>query len=422
MQQALRNAQRQVSAAARLPSTSLSSLVRDMQESLTFNDSVGLVKQSVRSSLGAIVYVRGLFPEKSLTDVHLRFRSEGERDIAYVVKQLSKDATGDAKRMYDYIEKGICDAIEKQYLSSFVLAIYLDRNDPTNIVEAYTFNFSYHEVPGQEGRVPTMDLSMRMGDMSLESEMDSQQNKRVSAAPAGRSSREVATNLRTLLRNLTTRVAMLYDLPRRRYATFKLYYTSDTPEEYQPPGFTAVDPEEARLYFATHHSEEVPDREVYGTIETGYHSVDIKVASLTHCIPPTDLKTPAGQPDRNAEIAEQAHDALERNVIWSAEVDVQTLKDAKDPGQVDPVIDSSVDVGPIGSRGRDGKVTLQKGGGLRTYVGAPSARPADIQAFNDKDSMQDVVETQPIEPDHSRPTTPVDKVMSQMDTLQLADR
>lgn len=46
---------------------------------------------------------RGLFPEESLKDVHLRFRTEGERDIAYMVKQLSKEATGDAKRMYDYI-------------------------------------------------------------------------------------------------------------------------------------------------------------------------------------------------------------------------------------------------------------------------------------------------------------------------------
>ncbi|KAG8950381.1 DNA binding protein, partial [Tulasnella sp. 408] len=364
----------------------------------------------------------GLFPEESLTDVHLRFRSEGERDVAYVVKQLSKDSTGDAKRMYDYIEKGICDAIEKQYLSSFVFAIYLDRNDPNNIIEAYTFNFSYHEVPGQEGRVPTMDLNVRMGDMSLGSDTDQQQNKEASAAPVGRSSLEVATNLRTLLRNISTRASMLYSLPRRRYATFKLYYTPETPEEYQPPGFTAVDPEDARLYFATHHSEEVPDREVYGTIETGYHSIDVKVATLTHCIPQTDLSAPAGRSDRKAEIAEQTQDAHDRNVVWSAEVDVQTLKDAKEPERVDPVIESSVDVGPIGTRARDGKVTLQKGGGLKTYVGAPSVRPADIQAFNDENSMQDVVETQPIEPAYSRPTTPVGQATSQMDTLQLADR
>ncbi|KAG8917323.1 DNA binding protein, partial [Tulasnella sp. 408] len=192
--------------------------------------------------------------------------------------------------------------------------------------------------------------------------------------------------------------------------------------EYQPPGFTAVDPEDARLYFATHHSEEVPDREVYGTIETGYHSIDVKVATLTHCIPQTDLSAPTGQSDRKAEIAEQTQDAHDRNVVWSAEVDVQTLKDAKEPERVDPVIESSVDVGPIGTRARDGKITLQKGGGLKTYVGAPSVRPADIQAFNDENSMQDVVETQPIESAYSRPTSPVGQATSQMDTLQLADR
>ncbi|KAG8978171.1 DNA binding protein [Tulasnella sp. 425] len=391
------------------------------QEIMTFNDSVGYVKQSVRSSLGTIVFIRGLFPEKSLNNVHLMFRAEGERDIAYMVKQLSKEATGDAKRMYDYIENGICDAIEKQYLSSFVFAIYLDRDDPQNIVEAYTFNFSYREVPGQAGRVPTMDLSMRVEDTSQEPGSGQQQAKQASTAPMGRSSLEVAMNLRKLLRTISTSTSVMDCLPRKRYATFKLYYTPETPEEYEPPGFAAVDPEEARLYFATHHSEEVPDREVYGGIETAYHSVDIKVASLSSYIPPTDLEATVDKATRTAEIAEQREDALDRNVVWSAEVDVQALKDAKKADQVDPIVDSSVDVRPIGTRAQDGQVKLQEGGGLRTYIGAPSARPADIQAFNDEEYTQDVVETQPIEPEYSRPTTPVGQATLQMDTLQLAD-
>ncbi|KAG2139105.1 uncharacterized protein EDB93DRAFT_1253173 [Suillus bovinus] len=38
-------------------------------------------------------------------------------------------------------ENGIFDAIDKQYLQKVIFGIYLDSKDPTNIVEAYTFNF-----------------------------------------------------------------------------------------------------------------------------------------------------------------------------------------------------------------------------------------------------------------------------------------
>ncbi|KAG8985490.1 DNA binding protein, partial [Tulasnella sp. 427] len=207
----------------------------------------------------------------------------------------------------------------------------------------------------------------------------------------------------------------------KRYATFKLYYTPDTPDEYEPPGFVGVDPEDARLYFATHHCEEVPDREVYGTLETGHHSVDLKVATLTHCIPSTDLTMDVDREERKAEIFEQAEDALNRNVIWSAEVDVQALKDAKDT--VDSVVvESSVDVGPIGTRMRDGVVKLQEGGGVKTYVGAPSIRPADLEAFNDRDLTPGDVNTQPIQVVSSRATSPAGLAASRVtDTLQQAD-
>ncbi|KAG8973837.1 DNA binding protein, partial [Tulasnella sp. 427] len=221
-------------------------------EVMTFNDSVAMVKQSVRCSIGSIVYLRGLFPEENLANVRLKFRCEGEKDIDYVVKQLSKTATGEAKRMNDYIENGICDAIDKQYLSSLVLAIFLDEDDPHNVVEAYTFNFTYHDVSGQKGRVAALDISTRMEDMSLGTGAKRREARRtsISTAPIGRTSFEVATDLRTLLRNISTRVSMLYSLPStpsftvmhleedlnvihfsgKRYATFKLYYTPDTPD------------------------------------------------------------------------------------------------------------------------------------------------------------------------------------------------
>lgn len=74
-----------------------------------------------------------------------------------------------------------------------------------------------------------MDLNVRMGDMTLDSDADIQQNKRASAAPVGRSSLEVATNLRVGLSPCSA------SLPKCLKFSFK-----DAVEEYQYEGFHAL--------------------------------------------------------------------------------------------------------------------------------------------------------------------------------------
>jgi meiosis-specific protein HOP1 len=70
----------------------------------------------------------------------------------------------------------------------------------------------------------------------------------------------------------------------QRYATFKLYYTRETPDDYEPPFFASVDPEKSRPLFSTHDAEEVPEKVTCGELNSGYHSsVIVRVLSLPSC-------------------------------------------------------------------------------------------------------------------------------------------
>lgn len=58
----------------------------------------------------------------------------------------------------------------------------------------------------------------------------------------------------------------------RRFATFKVFYTEDTPPDYEPPHFEPGDAEKDKWFFMTHDLDEVPERSSIGKIDTGHHS------------------------------------------------------------------------------------------------------------------------------------------------------
>jgi meiosis-specific protein HOP1 len=58
----------------------------------------------------------------------------------------------------------------------------------------------------------------------------------------------------------------------RRFATFKVFYTEETPIEYEPPHFEPGDAEKDKWFFMTHDLDEVPERTSIGKIDTGHHS------------------------------------------------------------------------------------------------------------------------------------------------------
>ena len=75
-----------------------------------------------------------------------------------------------------------------------------------------------------------------------------------------------------MMKTLIQAITHMDELPRHRFATFKLFYTDITPPDYEPPNFQPGDEQKDKWYFMTHNLEEVPDRFSVGNLDCGYHS------------------------------------------------------------------------------------------------------------------------------------------------------
>lgn len=77
------------------------------------------------------------------------------------VKKLGRGHSSEGDRFLDYWD-GVQDSLDHEYLSSLIIAVYLDPNEPENLVESYTFNFAYTDVPGSSKKAVSMDVEEQM--------------------------------------------------------------------------------------------------------------------------------------------------------------------------------------------------------------------------------------------------------------------
>jgi hypothetical protein len=93
-------------------------------------------------------------------------------------------------------ERGVFDALSKNILDALQLTIFVDKNEPTHVLESYTFTFNYTGTRG--------DASSRLASISL--------------AAGGRESevktfRTAKQGLESIIRRLITLSAFLPVLP-----------------------------------------------------------------------------------------------------------------------------------------------------------------------------------------------------------------
>ncbi|KAJ6490669.1 HORMA domain-containing protein [Mycena vitilis] len=361
----------------------------------TSAQSLAAIQTLLKASLGCITFLRDLLPSDNFTDSHFTTsddsllsqssdtshssmdskRSNSRNVNGFKIMTMTRGYTDEADKILNYLEYGIFDALQKQYLRSFVFAIYLDEKDPNNIVEAYTFNFHYHTIPGTDTVIPVMSLGENLDKMSLK---ESAKDPVLQAAKRGKAPtlKDVKKSVKTLLKTLIHSTTQMDVLPKRRYAAFKLFYTDETPAEYEPPHFEAGDAEKDKWFFMTHDLDEVPDKWSVGQLKTGHHSVNLSVASIATYLPSStehDNATFTGTTTRHVapppltpieeatvraeQAAKQTKDAESRNVVWSADVAVEG-DDLDAEGDDDPEFTRNADGSyvPIGVRNDDGVI------------------------------------------------------------------
>ncbi|KAJ7735275.1 HORMA domain-containing protein [Mycena maculata] len=375
--------------------------------------SLAAIQTLLQASLGCITFLRDLLPSDNFTDSYLTTsddslvsrssvpdsprsmdssRNNSRNANGFKIMTMTRGYTDEADKILNYLEHGIFDALQKQFLRSFVFAIYLYAHpyflsvsnfDPHSIVEAYTFNFHYHTIPGTDTVIPIMSLGDNLDKMSLK---ESSKDPVVQAAKRGKppTVKDVKKSVKTLLKTLIHSTNQMDVLPKRRFAAFKLFYTDETPAEYEPPHFHAGDAEKDKWFFMTHDLDEVPDKWNVGQLETGHHSVNLSVASIATYLPSStenDKATFTGTTTRLAaqptltpvqeasiraeQVAKQTKDAEARNVVWSADNAVEG-DDCDAEGEDDPDYIKTPDgtFVPIG---------------VRNEVGVIEPLPADLQ-------------------------------------------
>ncbi|KND01595.1 uncharacterized protein SPPG_03393 [Spizellomyces punctatus DAOM BR117] len=224
---------------------------QELQIAPTAQQSLNLVRNLLGTTIGAITYLRGLFPEDNFKDTSMG---------GLALKSLVRDFSVEADELMDWLERGCFDALEKQYLKTMIFGIYLSPDNPDQLVEAYTFGFSY---PEKDQWCITIDSNGKQ-------------------AFRLRTRGEIMKATSDMLRRLLILTQTLRPLPENAYITMRLFYYDDvTPAEYEPPFFRAGDNDE-KFYFA-HRPEKIK----IGQVETPHHALNLHVQTASDGIEPT---------------------------------------------------------------------------------------------------------------------------------------
>ncbi|XVF43714.1 hypothetical protein PTKIN_Ptkin02bG0063000 [Pterospermum kingtungense] len=192
---------------------------------ITEQDSLLLTRNLLRIAIFNISYIRGLFPEKYFND-------KSVPALEMKIKKLMP-LDPESRRLIDWMEKGVYDALQKKYLKTLVFCICESIDGA--MIEEYSFSFSYSYSDSQE-------VSMNINRTG---------NKKQGGTFKCNSSTEVTPNeMRSsackMVRTLVQLMRTLDRMPDERTILMKLLYHDDvTPLDYEPPFFRGCTKEEA---------------------------------------------------------------------------------------------------------------------------------------------------------------------------------
>ncbi|KAG8781870.1 DNA binding protein [Serendipita sp. 397] len=326
-------------------------------EQITLAQSQVAVKTLLSASFGCILFLRSLLPEENFGQTHLVV-GDGKSNLdtpnassqssttdntnkmsRYKIMTVKRGFSQEGDEILDYLEKGAFHALERQYLRKMMFSIYVDKEDPQNIVETWSFDFTYHEVPGSSTRIPVLSVTNFRNTSDETPVTPTTIGDRTRAPTLG----DVKNSIRNMVHKLIAITQTLEDLPRKRFATFKLEYYPHTPDDYEPPLFVPAGPERSKLVFSTHEVTDVPLRMKIGEVGTGYNSVSLEVHSIAGLLPSDstmeDRMHVFGIADRDSQLKGTkaisindedvlASESASRDVVWDAEADIVQQEEA----------------------------------------------------------------------------------------------
>ncbi|KAF5191838.1 Meiosis-specific protein asy1 [Thalictrum thalictroides] len=192
---------------------------------ITEQDSLLLkTRNLLRIAIFNISYIRGLFPEKYFND-----KSVPALEMK-IKKLMPMDA--ESRRLIDWMEKGVYDALQKKYLKTLLFCICEAIEGP--MIEEYTFSFSYSDSDSQE-------VSMNINRMGNKKGATFKSNGSADVTP-----NQMRSSACKMVRTLVQLMRTLDRMPEERTILMKLLYFDDvTPIDYEPPFFRGCSEQEA---------------------------------------------------------------------------------------------------------------------------------------------------------------------------------
>ncbi|KAL2455874.1 DNA-binding HORMA family protein [Forsythia ovata] len=200
-------------------------LAQKVKESeITEQDSLLLTRNLLRIAIFNISYIRGLFPEKYFND-----KSVPALEMK-IKKLMPMDA--ESRRLIDWMEKGVYDALQKKYLRTLLFCICEAVDGP--MIEEYAFSFSYSNSNSQE-------VSMNINRKGSKKGVTFDCNSNTEITPS-----QMRSSACKMVRTLIQLMRTLDKMPEERTIVMKLLYYDDvTPMDYEPPFFRGCIEEEA---------------------------------------------------------------------------------------------------------------------------------------------------------------------------------
>ncbi|EFE41270.1 meiosis specific protein Hop1, putative [Trichophyton verrucosum HKI 0517] len=177
------------------------------------------------------------------------------------LKIILRGCNPKADSVLNLLEHGIFDALEKNVLEAVQLTVFVDKENPSHVLETYTFSFNY-----TEGGIN--ELKRGLEAVSLETNVLTTGIKTFRTAKQG---------LEMIIRRLITLSTFLPILPNKRFLEIHLFYTQNCPQQYEPHGFKPTTHDQI-LY--PRDDSWRKETQSCGIMDAGCHRVGLKVTSL----------------------------------------------------------------------------------------------------------------------------------------------
>ncbi|MCL7044193.1 hypothetical protein MKW94_012308, partial [Papaver nudicaule] len=211
----------------------------------------------LRIAIFNISYIRGLFPENYFND-----KSIPALDMK-IKKLMPIDE--ESRRLIDWMEKGVYDALQKKYLKTLLFCICEDPEGP--MIEEYAFSFSYSNADNEEEVM--MDISRTGNKKGKGASFKANGNADITP-------NQMRSSACKMIRTLVQLMRTLDRVPDQRTILLKLLYYDDvTPIDYEPPFFRGCSEQEAN-----HPWLKNPLKMEIGNVNSKHFVLALKVKSI----------------------------------------------------------------------------------------------------------------------------------------------